>query len=83
MISVAGGRAHEPQARTDAARVAVSVVCGHADAAPDEAATARLLRPQRGMHRFEWPESSGVACPWHVGILPSARAFTTSAVSTT
>ncbi|HEU4726714.1 MAG TPA: class I SAM-dependent methyltransferase [Kofleriaceae bacterium] len=26
----------------------------------DEAATARLLRPQRAMHRFEWPESSGV-----------------------
>jgi len=26
----------------------------------NEAATARLLRPQRGMHRFEWPEPSGV-----------------------
>jgi SAM-dependent methyltransferase len=26
----------------------------------NEAATARLLRPQRGMHRFEWPESTGV-----------------------
>jgi SAM-dependent methyltransferase len=26
----------------------------------NEAATARLQRPQRGMHRFEWPEPSGV-----------------------
>jgi hypothetical protein len=26
----------------------------------NEAATARLLRPQRNMHRFEWPESTGV-----------------------
>jgi SAM-dependent methyltransferase len=26
----------------------------------NEAATAQLLRPQRGMHRFEWPEPSGV-----------------------
>jgi len=23
-------------------------------------ATARLMRPQRGMHRFEWPDSAGV-----------------------
>jgi SAM-dependent methyltransferase len=28
--------------------------------AEDEAATAQLVRPQRGMHRFEWPESGGV-----------------------
>jgi SAM-dependent methyltransferase len=26
----------------------------------NEAATARLLRPQRNMHRFEWPGSAGV-----------------------
>jgi len=26
----------------------------------NEAATARLLRPLRGMHRFEWPASAGV-----------------------
>jgi len=28
--------------------------------AEDEAAAAQLVRPQRGMHRFEWPGSSGV-----------------------
>lgn len=28
--------------------------------ADNEAATAHLRRPQRGMHRFEWPEPSGV-----------------------
>ncbi|HEX4417763.1 MAG TPA: class I SAM-dependent methyltransferase [Kofleriaceae bacterium] len=26
----------------------------------NQAATAQLQRPQRGMHRFEWPESTGV-----------------------
>ena len=26
----------------------------------DQAASDRLLRPQRGMHRFEWPDSEGV-----------------------
>jgi SAM-dependent methyltransferase len=32
-------------------------------AAPEletDCATAHLLRPQRGMHRFEWPDSTGV-----------------------
>jgi SAM-dependent methyltransferase len=28
--------------------------------AEDAAAEARLLRPQRGMHRFDWPDSIGV-----------------------